>query len=243
VQWASSCPAESAVKWEGLCRLGHELPEAAEGLWRRTPAPGVRGRFFVRLKGGRSVVRLENLDEQEFLNESRRDVYDITSHPAVLACCPCTRVERGSRLPGQAVAPNGLMRRFDEAVALKRARRQGDRGGRTAPSPHDGQPENFPAAPLGGPPDIQRCAVAEPRPGCTPPRAPGPSPSSERGRAGFEGPPPSPGFGDGVGECGHQQRIAIAQEMADDQEDDWWEKQVLDGRSEHLRDLRFTRVV
>jgi len=31
--------------------------------------------------------------------------------------------------------------------------------------------------------------------------------------------------------------------MADDQEDDWWEKQVLDGRSEHLRDLRFTRVV
>ena len=79
------------MKWEDLVKLARELPGVEEGLWYRTPALHVRGKFFVRLKeDGRSVVfRLESVDEQEFLVAAQSDVYFITDHyrgyPAVLA--------------------------------------------------------------------------------------------------------------------------------------------------------------
>jgi hypothetical protein len=46
-----------------------------------------------------------------------------------------------------------------------------------------------------------------------------------------------------MGHDGHQQRIAVAKEAAADEEDDSWKKQLLDGKSEHLRHSVFTFLV
>jgi hypothetical protein len=115
------------LKWENLCRLGRDLPEVAEGLWYRTPALGVRGRYFVRLKeDGQSVAfRLVSIDEQEFLTESRGGIYYITDHyrghPAVLARLRAISVsECRERLEGswRAVAPPVLVKKLDQQLAL-----------------------------------------------------------------------------------------------------------------------------
>jgi hypothetical protein len=120
------------VTWEGLCKLGRELPEVAEGLWYRTPALGVRGRFFVRLKeDGQSVVfRLEDLEEQEFLTNSRGGVYYITDHyrgyRAVLArlrVLPVSECRARLETAWRAVAPNVLVKRLDAEVGQARTRR------------------------------------------------------------------------------------------------------------------------
>jgi hypothetical protein len=70
------------MTWEQLCKLGRELPEVTEGIWYRTPSLQVRGKSFVRLKeDGESVVfLLDDVDEQEFLTETRPEVYHITDH-------------------------------------------------------------------------------------------------------------------------------------------------------------------
>jgi hypothetical protein len=79
------------VKWDGLVKLGLELPEVEEGIWFRTPALKVRGKSFVRLKeDGTSVVFLvDAVEEQQFLISAQPDLYFITPHyegwPAVLA--------------------------------------------------------------------------------------------------------------------------------------------------------------
>ncbi len=105
-----------------LCRLGRELPEVAEGFWYRTPALGVRGRFFVRLKeDGRTVVfRLGNLDEQEFLTGSRKDIYYVTDHylghKAVLArmhVLPASECRARLETAWRTVAPNALVKQLD----------------------------------------------------------------------------------------------------------------------------------
>jgi hypothetical protein len=119
------CP----VRWDQLCKLGRELPEVSEGLWYRTSALGVRGRFFVRLKeDGQSVAfRLENLDEQEFLTKTRAEVFYITEHyrgyPAVLArLVALSTPECRARLETawRAVAPPALVKRRNEAFASGR---------------------------------------------------------------------------------------------------------------------------
>jgi hypothetical protein len=119
------------MKWEKLCSLGRELPEVAEGLWYGTAALNVRGRFFVRLKeDGLSVVfRLESLDEQDFLTESRPNVYYVTDHyrgyKAVLARLrPLTVSECRARLATawHAVAPKSLLRAFATKPTGRRTR-------------------------------------------------------------------------------------------------------------------------
>ena len=119
------------MKWETLSELGRELPSVVEGLWYRTPALGVRKRFFVRLKeDGESVVfRLESLEEQEFLLESHGATYYITEHyrgyAAVLAHLKALsvpecrdRLERAWR----AVAPTALVKEFDRQAKPLRHR-------------------------------------------------------------------------------------------------------------------------
>jgi hypothetical protein len=119
------------MKWEELCKIGLELPEAEEGIWFRTPALKVRGKSFVRLKedGASVVFLLESVEEQEFLIASQPDIYFITDHyrgwPAVLArlsklrAPECRlRLEQGWRLK----APKSLIKqRSSEAPATKQA--------------------------------------------------------------------------------------------------------------------------
>lgn len=123
------------MTWEQLSKLGRALPEVEEGIWFRTPALKVRGRSFVRLKeDGRSVVfLLAGIDEQEFLIETRPDVYFITDHyrgyPAVLARLAKLRVpeaklrlERAWRVK----APAKLIKELDAGASARglRSRRR-----------------------------------------------------------------------------------------------------------------------
>jgi hypothetical protein len=110
------------VTWETLCGLGCKLPDVAEGVWYRTPALGVRGRFFVRLKeDGLSVAfRLGSVEEQEFLTQSRGGIYYITDHyrghRAVLARLGALSVSQcRERLEGawRVVAPRTLVKKLD----------------------------------------------------------------------------------------------------------------------------------
>jgi hypothetical protein len=79
------------MKWEQLVKLGLELPEVTLEQWYGTPSLKVRKKGFVRLRPeGHSVVfLLHSLEEQEFLCESRPELYYITDHykgwPSVLA--------------------------------------------------------------------------------------------------------------------------------------------------------------
>jgi hypothetical protein len=110
------------MRWEQLCKYGHELPEVVEDIWFRTPALKVRGKSFCRLKeDGQSVVfLLDSVDEQEFLIDAEPEIYFITDHyrdyPAVLARLSALRaaearyrLERGWRLK----APRTLVKQFD----------------------------------------------------------------------------------------------------------------------------------
>lgn len=117
------------MKWQKLCELGRDLPDVAEGVWYRTAALSVRGRYFVRLKeDGQTVVfRLESLDEQEFLTQARSDLYFITDHyrgyKAVLARLRHLRAsECRARLETawRAVAPKALVRNFDADLGATR---------------------------------------------------------------------------------------------------------------------------
>lgn len=127
------------MKWERLCQLGCELPEVAEGIWYRTAALGVRGRYFVRLKedGESAVFRLESVEEQDFLTKSRRDIYYITDHyrgyAAVLArlkVLPVGECRARLKTAWRAVAPSALLKRFDDGLAQRRTggRARGEAG-------------------------------------------------------------------------------------------------------------------
>jgi hypothetical protein len=122
------------MNWKELCKLGLELPEVVEDIWFRTPALKVRKKSFVRLKeDGRSVVFLtESVDEQEFLIETRPEIYFITDHyrgyPAVLArlsklsAAECrSRLERAWRLK----APRALVKQRDAARLGKQTAKRG----------------------------------------------------------------------------------------------------------------------
>jgi hypothetical protein len=114
------------MTWDEISLLGRELPEVVEDVWYRTPALKVRGKSFIRLKeDGQSVVFvLEDVIEQQFLLETRPDVYFITDHyrgyPAVLARLAALtepeareRLEIGWRLK----APKTLVRQRDASRA------------------------------------------------------------------------------------------------------------------------------
>jgi hypothetical protein len=70
------------MTWAQLCKLGRQLPEVAESTWYGTPSLAVRGKSFLRLKeNGQDVVfMLESVEEQEFLIETRPEIYYITDH-------------------------------------------------------------------------------------------------------------------------------------------------------------------
>jgi hypothetical protein len=121
------------MRWEKLCQLGRALPEVSEGVWYRTPALHVRGRFFVRLKeNGQSVVfRLESLEEQDFLTSSQPELYYVTEHyrgyKAVLARLPAlTTSECRARLKTAwgAVAPKPLLKPGHKTGPRKRTSRR-----------------------------------------------------------------------------------------------------------------------
>jgi hypothetical protein len=110
------------MKWEQVCKLALDLPEVVEDFWFRTPALKVRGKGFCRLReeGDVIVFLTESVDEQEFLIESRPEIYYITDHyrgwPAVLARLAALtvpecrlRLERAWRLK----APKALLKQLD----------------------------------------------------------------------------------------------------------------------------------
>lgn len=115
------------MKWDELSEIGRALlPEVKEGIWYRTPSLEVRGKSFVRLKenGSDVVFLLDDVDEQQFLIETRPAIYHITDHyrghAAVLArlsklpVAECrVRLEQGWRKR----APKAVVRAFDEARA------------------------------------------------------------------------------------------------------------------------------
>jgi hypothetical protein len=125
------------MKWSKLSQFGRELPDVEEGIWYRTPALSVRGRFFVRLKeDGQSVVfRVESLEEQEFLTEARSDLYFITDHyrgyKAVLARLrqlPASECRARLKTAWRMVAPSALVKRVD-------AEKRSPRRSKASPSP------------------------------------------------------------------------------------------------------------
>ena len=110
------------MKWEKLSALWRALPEVTEDTWYRTPALKVRGKGFVRLKeDGESVAFvLSSVEEQEFLLETRPDLYFITDHyrgwAAVLARLRPLRVDEArARLEHawRVKAPAALVKRRD----------------------------------------------------------------------------------------------------------------------------------
>jgi hypothetical protein len=117
------------MRWEKLSELGRELPEVVEGLWYRTPALGVRGKFFVRLKedGADVAFRLESVEEQQFLTETQGAVYYITEHyrghASVLARLKALSVaECRTRLAlaWRTVAPAALVKALDTGATPRR---------------------------------------------------------------------------------------------------------------------------
>jgi hypothetical protein len=110
------------MTWARVSKLGCVLPEVVEDTWYRTPALKVRGKGFARLKedGASVMFRVADLDEQEFLVETRGATYFMTDHyrgyAAVLArLATLTDAECRARLEGawRATAPAALVRTRD----------------------------------------------------------------------------------------------------------------------------------
>jgi hypothetical protein len=70
------------VTWKQVCKLARALPDVVEERWYGTPGLKVKGKGFARLKedGASVMFRVESVDEQEFLIESRPRIYFITDH-------------------------------------------------------------------------------------------------------------------------------------------------------------------
>lgn len=120
------------MKWEGVVKLGRELPEVEEGFSYGTPALKVRGvKLIARLKedGETVVFMLEDVGLQEILIETQPELYFITDHyrgwPAVLARLARLRApECRERLESawRERAPETLVRRYDGQRATRGGR-------------------------------------------------------------------------------------------------------------------------
>jgi len=112
------------VKWSKLIQLGEELPEVEQGTSYRTPALKVRGKAFVRQKDEHGLIAVfwvDSVPKQEWLIETRPDIYYITDHyrgyAAVLARMPVLRVKeaRERLLEGwRTKAPHSLRKQHPE---------------------------------------------------------------------------------------------------------------------------------
>jgi hypothetical protein len=110
------------MTWEEIAAIGCALPDVAESTSYARPSLKVRGKYFagLNLKEKALVLKLADLDEQDFLIESAPAIYFITDHykgwPYVLARLSkltkkeCRgRLERAWRL----AAPKSLLKKVD----------------------------------------------------------------------------------------------------------------------------------
>ena len=112
------------MKWEEFVAIACELPEVAESTSYGRPAIKVRGKFMAGLnpKEKAFVLRLNTVEEQDFLIEMAPQIYYITDHykgyPAILARPgKMTKKEARGRLElaWRTQAPKALIKKFDAA--------------------------------------------------------------------------------------------------------------------------------
>jgi hypothetical protein len=112
------------MKWDEFVAIACALPEVEESTSYGRPAIKVRGKFMAgyNTREKAFVLRLNNVEEQDFLIEMAPALYYITDHykgyPAVLARPgKMTKKEARGRLEQawRKQAPKALVKKFDAA--------------------------------------------------------------------------------------------------------------------------------
>src|SRR5262249_38403867 len=110
------------MKWEAFVALAKELPEVEESTSWGRPSLKVRGKYMAGFNTDEKafVLRLANVEEQDFLIEMAPQIYFITDHykgyPAVLARPgKLSAKEARGRLQHawRTQAPKTLVKKFD----------------------------------------------------------------------------------------------------------------------------------
>jgi len=110
------------MKWEEFVAIARELPGVEEATSYGRPAVKVRGKFMAGYNRNEKafVLRLANVEEQDFLTEMAPQIYYLTDHykgyPAILARPgKMTRKEARGRLERawRLQAPKTLQKKFD----------------------------------------------------------------------------------------------------------------------------------
>lgn len=112
------------MKWDEFVAIACELPEVEESTSYGRPAIKVRNKFMAGYNTQEKalVLRLANVEEQDFLIEMAPQIYYITDHykgyPAILARPgKMTKKEARGRLERawRIQAPKTLVKKFDAA--------------------------------------------------------------------------------------------------------------------------------
>src|SRR5215467_10040809 len=110
------------MKWDEFVAIACELPEVAESTSYGRPAIKVRDKFMAGYNPNEKafVLRLNTVEEQDFLIEMAPQIYYITDHykgyPAILARpAKMTKKEARGRLEQawRKQAPKALQKKFD----------------------------------------------------------------------------------------------------------------------------------
>jgi hypothetical protein len=110
------------MKWDEFVKLACELPEVAESTSYGRPSLKVRGKFIAGYNPNEKalVLRIANVEEQDFLCEMAPELYYITPHykgyPALLVRPgKLTKKEARGRLlhAWRIQAPKTLVKKYD----------------------------------------------------------------------------------------------------------------------------------